>query len=82
MLTIIDKEITKRENLIDEKTAKAEEAKALRAKADLLDNEASNIDIDVLRAEVEELKGYLPKPDPATDEQTSDSNCNPAAAVL
>ena len=81
MLTIIEKEIKKREILIGEKAAKTEEAKALREKADLLDKEAAEIDIDVLNAEIEELKGYLPKADPAT-EQASGSNCGPTATQL
>lgn len=60
-MTIIEKEIAKRKTLIDECGEKALRAQELRAEADILEKEASAIDIDTLAAEVAELEEFLPK---------------------
>ena len=72
MHKVIRDEIARRQEIVDSKTAKftkAEELRAeadkianeLRAEADKLETEANAIDVDTLVAEIEELKGYLPK---------------------
>lgn len=61
-MTIIEKEIEKREAMIVNKTEKEQEANALREQADLLEKQALEIDVLALKDEIAELKEYLPKP--------------------
>lgn len=62
-MTIIEKEIEKRQAIIDSKDAKINELAELQVKAENLKAEIASIDTDVLVAEIEELKSYLPKPE-------------------
>ena len=61
-MTIIEKEIKKREALIVNKTEKEQEANALREQADSLEREAAEIDVVALKEEIAELLEYLPNP--------------------
>ena len=61
-MTIIEKEIKKREALILNKTEKEQEANALREQADLLERQAAEIDVVALKDEIAELLEYLPNP--------------------
>lgn len=60
-MSIIEREIEKRETLIAEYLEKKEEAKTLRERAEKLESEAAEIDVETLQAEANELKEYLPK---------------------
>lgn len=62
-MSIIEREIEKRQAIIDGKEAKINELAELRIKAETLEAEIASIDTDVLVAEIEELKSYLPKPE-------------------
>jgi hypothetical protein len=61
MANVIMTELEKRQKLLIEVDEKSEKAKALRAEADLLDKEVSEVDKDVLVAEIDELTGYAVK---------------------
>ena len=67
-MSIIEREIEKRQAIIDSKEAKINELAELRVKAENLEAEIASIDNDVLVAEIEELKSYLPKPEEPEDE--------------
>jgi hypothetical protein len=62
-MSIIEREIEKRQAIIDSKEAKINELAELRVKAETLEAEIASIDTNVLVAEIEELKSYLPKPE-------------------
>lgn len=62
-MSIIEREIEKRQVVINDKEAKVNELVELKAKVEALEIEVANIDIDVLVSEIEELKTYLPKPE-------------------
>ena len=61
-MTIIEKEIAEREELIAAKEEKLKLAEEYLLKATVLKEEADAINADVLNAEIAELKGYLPAP--------------------
>lgn len=63
MKNIIEREIERREALIEAKAAKEEEALALEARAAALREEAAGIDSFMLESEIEELKEFLPVPE-------------------
>ena len=67
-MSIIEREIEKRQAIIDSKDEKINELAELRVKAENLEAEIAGIDTDVLVAEIEELKSYLPKPEEPEDE--------------
>lgn len=62
-MSIIEREIEKRQAIIDSKETKINELAELRIKAEELEAEIVSIDTDVLVTEIEELKSYLPKPE-------------------
>lgn len=62
-MSIIEREIEKRQAIIDSKEAKINELAELRVKAETLEAEIASIDTNVLVEEIEELKSYLPKPE-------------------
>lgn len=62
-MSIIEREIEKRQAIIDSKEEKINELADLKIKAENLETEIAGIDTDVLVAEIEELKSYLPKPE-------------------
>ena len=59
-MNIIEREIAKRQAVIESKAEKFAKADELRKEAELLENEALTIETDVLEAEIVELKTYLP----------------------
>ncbi len=61
-MTIIEKEIAEREELIAAKEEKLKLAEEYLLKATVLKEEADAINADVLNAEIAELKSYLPAP--------------------
>ena len=61
MANVIMTELEKRQKLLIEVDEKSERAKALRAEADLLDQEVSEVNKDVLVAEIDELTDYAVK---------------------
>ena len=63
MKNIIEREIERREALIDSKVAKEDEALALEARAIALREEAADINAPMLESEIEELKEFLPVPE-------------------
>ena len=72
--SIIEREIERRENLINENEEKARTAAELKKRAAELELEVEAFDESTLLAEIEELETYLPKPEPAPEpEATSES---------
>lgn len=63
MKNIIEREIERREALIEAKAAKEDEALALEVRAIALREEAAGIDTIMLESEIEELKEFLPAPE-------------------
>ena len=63
--TIIEKEIERRETLIAEKADKEALVLEMQAEIEKTKAEIAGIDEVALKAEIEELKDYLPKPEPA-----------------
>ena len=59
-MNIIEREIAKRQEIIDSKAEKLAKAEELKKEAEALELEALAIDTEVLEAEVEELKTFLP----------------------
>lgn len=66
-MNIIEREIAKRQEVIDNKAEKIAKAEELRTALAILDAEIAQIDTDVLAAEIEELKTFLPKEDVADE---------------
>ena len=60
-MNIIEKEIAKRQEIIDSKAEKLAKAEELKKEAEALELEALAIETEVLEAEIEELKGFLPE---------------------
>lgn len=60
-MNIIEREIMKRRELIEQKSAKLAEAQDLRAKADSLAVESNAIDEGALYADIAELESYIEK---------------------
>ena len=58
-MNIIEREIAKRQDVIDAKEEKEAKIVDLRNEIVVLENEVALIDVEVLEAEIEELKGYL-----------------------
>lgn len=75
-MTIIEKEIAKREALIEEKAEKEAKLEALKAEAAALEADIANTDTEVLQAEVDELKTYLPQPEQAAPEAETEITDN------
>ena len=73
-MTIIEREIERRELLIIEKATKEAQAAEMQREAERLIAESASIDTNALQAEIDELKEYLPKPDeadvPCVDDNT------------
>lgn len=61
MANIIEREIEKREIIIQSKEDKELEIEELEVKLTVLKNEVAGINVAELEAEIEELKTYLPK---------------------
>lgn len=59
-MNIIEREIAKRQEIIDGKAEKLAKAEELRKEAEELELEALAVDVDVYVAEIEELKSFLP----------------------
>lgn len=74
-MSIIEREIEKREELIEKKKDAIARATALRAEADEAEKLAASINVDELNAEIEELKGYL---HPVNAECESEAVCDEA----
>lgn len=62
-MSIIEREIEKRQAIIDSKEEKIAKAAELRQEAEQLETEALAIQTEVLVEEILELKSYLPKPE-------------------
>lgn len=62
-MTIIEREIERREALIVEKAAKEAKVVELKAELEKTQSEIAGIDDAALRAEIDELRTYLPKPE-------------------
>lgn len=73
--SIIEKEIERRERLIDENEEKIKIAAELKKRAEELEMEFAAFDESAVRAEIEELETYLPKPEPAPE--TNDTSESP-----
>lgn len=58
-MNIIEREIAKRQDVIDAKAEKVARVDELRNEIVVLENEIALIDVDVLVAEIDELRGYL-----------------------
>ena len=58
-MSIIEKEINRREDLISDNGEKIERIAMLRTEADTLEAEVANFDEKTLREEIAELKSYL-----------------------
>ena len=71
-MTIIDREIAKRQVIIDGKAEKIARAEDLRNELEALEVEIAGIDTETLTAEIEELKSYLPHEDEPEAEATED----------
>ena len=59
-MNIIEREIAKRQEIIDGKAEKLATAEELRKEAEELEAEALAVDVEVYVAEIEELKSFLP----------------------
>lgn len=59
MANIIEREIAKRQDVIDSKVEKIARVDELKAEIDVLVAEIEMIDVDTLVAEIDELKTYL-----------------------
>lgn len=59
MANIIEREIAKRQDVIDSKVEKIARVDELKAEIDVLVDEIEMIDVDTLVAEIDELKTYL-----------------------
>lgn len=66
-MNIIEREIAKRQAIIDSKAEKFARAEELRKEAEALENEALAIETDVLEAEIVELKTFLPSVEEPVD---------------
>ena len=62
-MSIIEREIEKRQAIIDSKEDKLAKAVELREEAQKLETEALAIQTEVLVEEILELKSYLPQPE-------------------
>ena len=62
-MSIIEREIEKRQAIIDSKEEKLAKAVELREEAQKLETEALAIETEVLVEEILELKSYLPQPE-------------------
>lgn len=62
-MSIIEREIEKRQAIIDGKDAKIADLADLRARAEALEVEIAGIDTEFLAAEIAELRTYLPVPE-------------------
>ena len=62
-MSIIEREIEKRQAIIDSKEDKLAKAVELREEAQKLETEAAAIQTEVLVEEILELKSYLPQPE-------------------
>ncbi len=60
-MNIIEKEIAKRQAIIDGKAEKIAKREELQQEIAKLDDEIAKIDIETLQAEIEELKTFLPQ---------------------
>lgn len=63
-MTIIEREIERREKLIEGNADKVKEIEELTAKIERLKRERDEFDEVAIRAEIAELETYLPKPEP------------------
>ena len=59
-MNIIEREIAKRQEIIDSKAEKLAKAEELRKEAEALELEALEIDTECLTAEIVEFKTFLP----------------------
>lgn len=59
-MNIIEREIAKRQEIIDSKAEKLAKAEELKKEAEALEVEAVEINTEVLEAEIVELKTFLP----------------------
>jgi hypothetical protein len=66
-MTIIEREIERREKLIEGNAEKVKEIEELTAKIERLKREREEFDEVAIRAEIAELETYLPKPEPAPE---------------
>lgn len=62
-MTIIEREIERRERLIITKTEKEALVAEMQQEIARLNAEIESIDVDVLKAEINELAAYLPPPE-------------------
>lgn len=62
-MNIIEREIEKRQAIIDGKEVKIAELAELKEKVQKLEVEVASVETDVLLSEIEELKTYLPQPE-------------------
>lgn len=63
-MNIIEREIVRREKLIEGNAEKVKEIEELTAKIEILKKERADFDEVAVRAEIAELETYLPKPEP------------------
>ena len=72
-MTIIERELAKRQEIIDGKAEKIAKAEDLRKELEALEVEIAGIDTENLVAEIEELRTYLPhEEEPEADESTEE----------
>lgn len=66
-MSIIEREIVRREKLIEGNAEKVKEIEELTARIERLKREREEFDEATIRAEIAELETYLPKPEPAPE---------------
>ena len=66
-MSIIEREIEKRQAIIDSKDAKISDLAELRARVEALEVEIASIDTEFLASEIAELRTYLPGPETPTE---------------
>lgn len=62
-MSVIEREIEKRQAIIDSKETKINELAELKVRAEELELEIAGIDTEFLANEIAELKTYLPQPE-------------------
>lgn len=77
-MSIIEKEIARRENLISDNAEKVELAAKLRARADALEAEVKDFDEETLRDEIRELETYLAPEEPEVEPTDNEIVAEPA----
>ena len=74
-MTIIEKEIARRESIISDKAEKENKVIEMQLEIERLTAEILAVDEATLRSEIAELESYLPKPEPMPDAEAESTNC-------